>query len=70
MSFLWHVKYVYYSLTAEVCCLPQELDMAIWTWAKNELAIQGVSGADELCDDCEGGGSNGKEEQEHECDLD
>ena len=36
----------------------------------NELAILGVSSTDKLCDDCEGGGSNGKEEEGEECDLD
>jgi len=36
----------------------------------NELAILGVSSTDELCDDCEGGGSNGKEEEGDKCDLD
>jgi len=36
----------------------------------NGLAILDVSSTDELCDDCEGGGSNGKEEEGDKCDLD
>lgn len=36
----------------------------------NELAKTGVSSTDNLCDDYEGGGNNGKEDEGDACDLD